>query len=152
MGPDCPPEILDDIAGDRPAWPALLVLIALAGATWCAYTAIYNLYFHPLSRFPGPRAAAVTGYWKAWVECVLEKSFCHELEVLHARNGKVVRVGPNEVGLLAPTHLAAIWDTPHKHSISRVKACPKSEIQYRFTNTSKSLAGEGTVSHQVKPS
>lgn len=97
MDPNCPPKTLDDVPGRQPAWPALLILVAVAGATWCVYTVVYNLYFHPLARFPGPPAAAATGYWKAWIECVLEKSFVHELEVLHARYGRVVRVGPNEV-------------------------------------------------------
>jgi hypothetical protein len=29
---------------------------------------IYNNYFHPLSRFPGPRGAACTGWWLAYME------------------------------------------------------------------------------------
>ena len=29
---------------------------------------IYNVYFHPLSRFPGPRGAACTGWWLAYME------------------------------------------------------------------------------------
>ncbi|KAK7532076.1 cytochrome P450 monooxygenase-like protein [Phyllosticta citribraziliensis] len=77
-------------------FPTLLLTSAAIGITWIAWQALYNVYFHPLARFPGPRLAAATRYWKAWVECVQEKSFTHELEKLHARYGKVVRVGPNE--------------------------------------------------------
>ena len=29
---------------------------------------IYNLFFHPLSRFPGPRGAACTRWWLAYME------------------------------------------------------------------------------------
>ncbi len=29
---------------------------------------IYNVYFHPLSRFPGPRGAACTRLWLAYME------------------------------------------------------------------------------------
>ena len=29
---------------------------------------IYNVYFHPLSRFPGPRGAACTRWWLAYME------------------------------------------------------------------------------------
>ena len=29
---------------------------------------IYNLYFHPLSHFPGPRGAACTRWWLAYME------------------------------------------------------------------------------------
>ncbi|KAK1636338.1 cytochrome P450 [Colletotrichum phormii] len=44
----------------------LLVPIAII-ATTIYYTALtlYNIYFHPLSSFPGPRLAAATPYWMA---------------------------------------------------------------------------------------
>lgn len=104
--PGCPAAILDRLPGlpssGRPA--TLLALAAAAAASWCVYRALYNASLHPLARFPGPRAAALTGCWKAWVECVREASFCHELEGLHARYGAVVRVGPDEVGLLRSFH------------------------------------------------
>ncbi|KAH7062170.1 cytochrome P450 monooxygenase-like protein [Macrophomina phaseolina] len=114
MDPNCPPKTLDDVPGRQPAWPALLILVAVAGATWCVYTVVYNLYFHPLARFPGPPAAAATGYWKAWIECVLEKSFVHELEVLHARYGRVVRVGPNELHFSDPQAYHDIYNNKNR--------------------------------------
>ncbi|GME65035.1 Cytochrome P450 [Neofusicoccum parvum] len=102
--PGCPAAILDRLPGlpssGRPA--TLLALAAAAAASWCVYRALYNASLHPLARFPGPRAAALTGCWKAWVECVREASFCHELEGLHARYGAVVRVGPDELHFSAP--------------------------------------------------
>jgi hypothetical protein len=70
--------------------------LIVAGVSWPMYHAINNLYFHPLSHFPGPTAAAITRWWKAWVECVQGKSFCHELERQHARYGPVIRIAPNE--------------------------------------------------------
>lgn len=94
---------------------SIVLVTALATAiTYLVYTFIYNNYFHPLAGFPGPWAAATTTYWKAYVECIANRSFCHELAKLHGQYGKnasawmrghlltqvlgdVVRVGPNEV-------------------------------------------------------
>mgnify|MGYP004549414351 CR=1 FL=1 len=68
----------------------VLLSTALATAvTYALYTVIYNLYFHPLAKFPGPRSAATTIYWKAYVECIANRSFCHELVDLHARYGNM---------------------------------------------------------------
>lgn len=69
-----------------------LLPVALAGAiAYGVYTVIYNVYFHPLARFPGPAFAGATIYWKAYVECIANRSFCHELVGLHARYGEMVR-------------------------------------------------------------
>jgi hypothetical protein len=47
----------------------------------------YNIYFHPLAKFPGPLPARASSYWKAYIECIANRSFCHELVQLHARYG-----------------------------------------------------------------
>jgi hypothetical protein len=71
--------------------------LVAVGASWVLSRAFYNFYSHPLAHFPGPTAAAVTRWWKAWTECVKGNSFCHELERQHARHGPVIRIAPNEV-------------------------------------------------------
>lgn len=74
-------------------WPTQQSIITAAGIvliTWVSlsiYQVVRNLYFHPLSRFPGPKAAAATILWKAYVECIQNKSFCHVLGELHVKYG-----------------------------------------------------------------
>jgi hypothetical protein len=65
----------------------LLPVAFAAAVVYGAYSVIYNAYFHPLARFPGPRLAGITTYWKAYIECILKKSFCDELRELHAIYG-----------------------------------------------------------------
>lgn len=79
--------------------PDTAVLVSAALAALLAYVVAaltYNIYLHPLASFPGPPLAGATVYWKAYVECIANRSFCHYLVDLHARYGNVVRVGPNE--------------------------------------------------------
>jgi len=91
---------------------ACIVASLVAWLTWLIFQGISNLYFHPLSAFPGPRAAAFTRFYKAYIDVVAQSSFVHTLEKLHRKYGKecqwkipqdltrpgdVVRVGPNEV-------------------------------------------------------
>lgn len=83
---------------------ALAALAALAAYVVAVLT--YNIYLHPLASFPGPPLAGATVYWKAYIECIANRSFCHYLVDLHARYGDIVRVGPNEASkhsLLAST-------------------------------------------------
>jgi hypothetical protein len=59
------------------------------------YKVIYNLYFHPLAKFPGPKLAAVSDlyyaiYWPAG-------RWPFQLEELHKKYGDVVRYAPNDV-------------------------------------------------------
>jgi hypothetical protein len=57
--------------------------------------AVYRLFFHPLSRIPGPRLAAVTNGWLAYN--VRNGRMLQLGKTLHADYGPAVRVGPNEV-------------------------------------------------------
>jgi hypothetical protein len=50
---------------------------------------IYNVYFHPLSRFPGPRGAACTRWWLAYMELGRGISLSTLREELHQKYGTV---------------------------------------------------------------
>lgn len=67
---------------------ALLTTAISTVIVYVVYQALYNLYFHPLARFPGPPLARVTIYWKGYVECIANQSFCHVLVGLHAQYGE----------------------------------------------------------------
>ena len=52
-------SVLLDIPSSRNFWPSFLALV-LAVLTSRAF---YNVYFHPLAKFRGPRLAALSTYW-----------------------------------------------------------------------------------------
>lgn len=65
----------------------------VVGATlaWLAYSTasgIYNIYFHPLARYPGPRWAVATKWWKVYVEVYKRESIVDKLFDLHKIYGK----------------------------------------------------------------
>ena len=67
---------------------ATICLLALTAILSIAFqTIFYRLWLHPLAAFRGPKAAALTVKWKAFVECVLNRSFTTVLEELHVEYG-----------------------------------------------------------------
>ncbi|KAF5637846.1 cytochrome p450 [Fusarium sp. NRRL 52700] len=88
--------------------------------------AVYMLYFHPLSRFPGPRSAAISRSWQAKL---VKKGFPEkEYERLHKQFGKQspdsfswmlidmsqgtqsLRVGPNHLHISDPSLYKVIYN------------------------------------------
>ncbi|MCJ1392865.1 hypothetical protein MMC18_005737 [Xylographa bjoerkii] len=61
---------------------------------------IYNLYFHPLSRYPGPKlwAASRLPHEVAYVR----GRIIHDLAALHKQYGDVVRVTPTGLSFISP--------------------------------------------------
>jgi hypothetical protein len=84
---------------------------------------IYNAYFHPLAKFPGPFL------WRAsrlpYMRAVWGKHFPYEVQKLHEQYGDVVRVAPNELSF---RDLAA-WDDIYSNTNgAKSEAFKKSEI------------------------
>lgn len=97
---------------------ALLCLLLLTAAgLYGLGRAVYNVFFHPLRKFPGPLMAGATSSWKAYKEVIKQETLAQELFVLHEKYGMIkskanlnflltyligdiVRIAPNEVSFL----------------------------------------------------
>ena len=60
---------------------------AIGSLLYALFRVIYNLHFHPLSRFPGPRGAACTRWWLAYMELGRGISLSTLREELHKKYG-----------------------------------------------------------------
>ena len=81
--------------------PAILPLISMmdlywtivasaGGASLLALTvqSVRRLFFHPLSKYPGPRLAAMTLWYKAYFDIVMDGGWAEHLEYLHEVYGE----------------------------------------------------------------
>ncbi|KAI9459930.1 putative P450 monooxygenase [Lactarius psammicola] len=80
---------------------------------------VYNLYFHPLSHFPGPKLAACSRLWLAYRELIKGESLGDLRTQLHRQYGEIVRLAPNELHFSDPAAYSDIynyrnkWDKDH---------------------------------------
>ncbi|KAK7703314.1 hypothetical protein SLS57_010963 [Botryosphaeria dothidea] len=87
--------------------------------------AIYNIYFHPLSKFPGPRHAAA---WNLiYVYHMFRGNAVHWIDSVHKQHGEIVRIGPERLSYTKPE----AWKEVYGHKTAGRKASPKDT---RFLN------------------
>ena len=60
---------------------------SIAYVAYTAVAAVYNLYFHPLAHFPGPRVAAASSWWQVYVELIKQESLSIKLLELNRKYG-----------------------------------------------------------------
>lgn len=71
-------------------YSTIMTVIFWSAAVWLAYVvfgAIYRLYYHPLSRFPGPSLAALTRWYEFYYDVITPGQFIWKIESLHERYG-----------------------------------------------------------------
>ncbi|EFR03752.1 averantin oxidoreductase [Nannizzia gypsea CBS 118893] len=95
-------------------WMVALVLVL--AVLLCLYRVLYNIFFHPLAKFPGPMLAGATSGWRAYKEVIKQETLAKELFGLHRRYGDIVRIAPNELHFGNPHafheiyHRSKRWD------------------------------------------
>ena len=70
-----------------PSFQKAIAITAVGLLSYSLVCVVYNLYFHPLSRFPGPRGAACTKWWLAYWELGRGVSLSALREQLHKQYG-----------------------------------------------------------------
>ncbi|KAF4539469.1 Cytochrome p450 protein [Lasiodiplodia theobromae] len=87
-------------------------------------TVIYNVYFHPLSKYPGPISAASTNlaYWSATVRGDL----LPWVQDIHKKYGEIVRTGPNTLSYTNPE----AWKDIYGHRTGGKKSNTKDRFYY----------------------
>lgn len=74
----------------------------------------YNLYFHPLRDYPGPRLAAATRL--PWYSALLGGRISYWTKQLHDQYGPVVRLAPNEISYTT----AEAWKDIYSHRLGHL--------------------------------
>ncbi|PPQ66756.1 hypothetical protein CVT24_008713 [Panaeolus cyanescens] len=72
-------------------------------------TSVYRVYLHPLSRFPGPKLAAVTSLYRTYYEVFKDGALLERIHQLHQLHGPTIRIGPNELHFSTPAAYSDIY-------------------------------------------
>ncbi|RAK96671.1 cytochrome P450 [Aspergillus ibericus CBS 121593] len=86
------------------------VWLALAGiATFYISRTFYRLYFHPLSKIPGPKLTAITRLYEFYYDVICDGKFLFQIEKMHQQYGPIVRINPREVHISDPSFYDEIY-------------------------------------------
>ncbi|RYP09093.1 hypothetical protein DL765_008573 [Monosporascus sp. GIB2] len=108
--------------------PATTNLILIAIALSVAYNvgyALYNVFVHPLRKFPGPISHRMSNAPRAYHNMRGDLSF--HVADLHAKYGNVVRIGPDTLAFLSPE----AWKDIYGHKAHGEPEFPKYQPGYR---------------------
>ncbi|KAI1850330.1 hypothetical protein JX266_004188 [Neoarthrinium moseri] len=74
--------------------------IATVTFVYTFWRCIYNIYFHPLARFPGPFLAKISPIYSIWG--LFRGRWPFDVHQLHLKYGPVLRLMPNELAFIDP--------------------------------------------------
>ncbi|PVI00442.1 cytochrome P450 monooxygenase-like protein [Periconia macrospinosa] len=78
----------------------ILLTCGVAGLVHTVFRVVYNFYFHPLARFPGPKLRAAFEVQHNWN--VYKGDIVYAWLALHEEYGDFVRVAPNMISVTDP--------------------------------------------------
>ncbi|KAI3551703.1 averantin oxidoreductase [Colletotrichum filicis] len=123
-------------------------LFCLVITSWLVIVAIlravYNLIFHPLARYPGPRLAAITRL--VHVYHFVNGDAVGWLDKLHAEYGDVVRVEPGRLSYITPQAWKDIYG--HATATRKVNSKERKNSKNLFSNGSYSISSAHGPEHQ----
>lgn len=102
---------------------------------------VYNIFFHPLARFPGPRLWAATRL--VFCARIVQGRLHKDALELRRKYGPVVRIAPNELAFFE----ADAWKDIYGHKPPGVPEFPKYKPFYRNRNIALNIVTEDRENH-----
>ncbi|KAK4069632.1 hypothetical protein Purlil1_13680 [Purpureocillium lilacinum] len=68
-----------------------------------------NVYLHPLSRFPGPRLAAMGSLYEFWFDVIRDGQYLWQIEKMHDKYGPVIRINSTELHIRDSEYYNSIY-------------------------------------------
>ncbi|KAL6232073.1 hypothetical protein BDW75DRAFT_243331 [Aspergillus navahoensis] len=84
-------------------------VVGVAAALSLAAFAVVRLYFHPLSKFKGPKIAALTRWYEFYHDVICDGTYVKYYPELHKKYGPIVRIGPNHVHVNDPEYYRVVF-------------------------------------------
>lgn len=72
---------------EKMIWTPLLATVA----SYLLTTIVYRLFLHPLSRFPGPKRAAVSLLYEFYHDAIRGGQYCFKIKEMHDKYGMLAR-------------------------------------------------------------
>lgn len=72
-----------------------MTLVAVAFGVYLVCTWVYNLYFHPLAGYPGPRIAAASGLYEFYYDVIKGGQYLYKIEEMHRKYGMTNATQPS---------------------------------------------------------
>ena len=82
---------------------------------------IYQLYFSPLAKFPGPRIAALTTWYNAYHDLVRGGQYVWVVEDMHRKYGPIVRIRPDVLHVNDPNFIDTLYSQSPKQRRERYR-------------------------------
>lgn len=76
----------------------LAALVVAGAVAYSMHNVISSLMLHPLANIPGPKYAAITGYYQFYYDVIRRGRFPWKLKLLHQKYGAVQRCSIDNSG------------------------------------------------------
>ena len=92
-------------------WMAVAGLFLGIQLVYVVGLAIYRLYLSPIAKFPGPKLAAVTGWYETYYDLFHQGGgkFTHKIKEIHQKYGPIVRINPWDLHIDDPQYYDTIY-------------------------------------------
>lgn len=73
---------------EMPSWSTLLLGATGLFLLKLIATAIYNVWFHPLAGFPGPKIAVIGPWYEFYYDVIKDGRYLWQIEKMHEKYGE----------------------------------------------------------------